>query len=120
MTTPAGDLDGGTPESPHSPAVPTVVEFREFVGAGESDDPVLERELAAAIDMLDDFCRDPYRPIPDATMKRWYLKVAAEMFDDQKGPSTYTDRFENVVQARSSRDPLHVVMREVRRYVSFI
>lgn len=109
-----------TPIPTHPEAVPTLVEFREFVGAGETDNAVLARELAAAVDMLDDFCRAPYRPIPDATMKRWYLKVGAEMFDDVKGPSTYTDRFENVVQARSSRDPLHVVMREVRRYVSFI
>lgn len=109
-----------TPIPTHPDAVPSPEEFRKFVGAGESDDDVLARELASAIDMLDDFCRDPFRPIPDSVMKRWYLKVGAEMFDDQKGPSTYTDRFENVVQARSSRDPLHVVMREVRRYVSFI
>ncbi|NIL76790.1 hypothetical protein [Rhodococcus sp. B10] len=112
-----------TPIPTHPGAVPSIEEFRNYVGAGDapgSNEEALERELAAAVELLDDFCQDPYRPIPDSVMKRWYLKVGAEMFDDQKGPSTYTDRFENVVQARSSRDPLNVVMREVRRYVSFI
>lgn len=110
------------PATPPVDAVPSLEEFRKFVGAegDESKTEALTRDLAAAVELLDDFCKDPYKPIPPATMRRWYLKVGAEMFDENNGPSQYTDRFENVVTARSSRDPMNVVIREVRRYVSFI
>ncbi|OZE92722.1 hypothetical protein CH298_04275 [Rhodococcoides fascians] len=108
-----------TPPPAHPDSVPSLEEFRTFVGAqGDTHDTALGRDLAAAVEMLDDFCSDPYRLIPVATRKRWYLSVGAEIFDQNAGPSTYTDRFENVVQARSSRDPMNVVIREVRRYVS--
>lgn len=111
-----------TPTTPPVDAVPSLEEFATFVGARDDDSKTeaLTRDLAAAVELLDDFCKDPYKPIPPATMRRWYLKVGAEMFDENNGPSQYTDRFENVVSARSSRDPMNVVIREVRRYVSFI
>lgn len=110
-----------TPTTPPVDAVPSLEEFRTFVNAKEGTrTEALTRDLAAAVELLDDFCSDPYKPIPPATMRRWYLKVGAEMFDENNGPSQYTDRFENVVSARSSRDPMNVVIREVRRYVSFI
>lgn len=110
------------PATPPEGSVPSLEEFAKFVGAENDDTKVgaLTRDLAAAVELLDDFCKDPYKPIPPATMRRWYLKVGAEMFDENNGPSQYTDRFENVVTARSSRDPMNVVIREVRRYVSFI
>ncbi|CAH0318640.1 hypothetical protein [Rhodococcoides fascians] len=110
------------PATPPEDPVPSLEEFAKFVGA-ENDDTktvALTRDLAAAVELLDDFCKNPYKPIPPATMRRWYLKVGAEMFDENNGPSQYTDRFENVVSARSSRDPMNVVIREVRRFVSFI
>jgi hypothetical protein len=110
-----------SPATPPVDAVPSLEEFRTFVNAKEgTHTEALTRDLAAAVELLDDFCKDPYKPIPPATMRRWYLKVGAEMFDENNGPSQYTDRFENVVSARSSRDPMNVVIREVRRYVSFI
>lgn len=120
MTTPAtGDVDGGTPASANAAAVPSLEEFREYVGAGaDGHEQAARRDLDSAIAMVDDFCSDPMRPIPDATMKRWYLNVAAEIFDQNAGPSQFTDRFENVVSARSSRDPMNVIIREVRRYVA--
>ncbi|WP_032390738.1 hypothetical protein [Rhodococcoides fascians] len=107
--------------SPEDGPVPSLEEFRTFVNATDSKhDEALKRDLAAAVELLDDFCKDAYKPIPPNTMRRWYLKVGAEMFDENNGPSQYTDRFENVVSARSSRDPMNVVIREVRRFVSFI
>lgn len=117
MSTPTGDLDGGTPESPDAPSVPTDEEFREFVGAGSVTSD-LQRDLQRGIEAVDDFCRDPQRPIPDTTLKGFYLLVAAEIFDASQGPSTTTDPFGNARQARSTRDPLQVIMRQARRYVS--
>ncbi|WP_037190398.1 hypothetical protein [Rhodococcoides fascians] len=102
-----------------SPAVehPTVEEFRTFVHAGEADDEQLTADLAIAIETIDEFCANPVRPIPPATRKRWYLLVAAELWDVSKGPSTSIDPFGNSRQTRSSRDPMHVIIRQVRRYV---
>ncbi|MCC8930826.1 hypothetical protein [Rhodococcus sp. I2R] len=121
MTTPAsGSVDGGTPESANAPAVPSVEEFRLFVNAGPDVLDQLTRDLNSAIEQVDDFCREPMRPIPTASLKRWYLLVGAELFDASNGPSPSTDPFGNTRQTRSSRDPLHVIMRQARRYVSFI
>lgn len=119
MTTPAtGDVDGGSPASPHAAAVPSLAEFCQYVNAGDDHQQSAQRDLDSAVAMVDDFCSSPMRPIPDATLKRWYLSVASEIFDQNSGPSQFTDRFENVVSARSSRDPMHVIIREVRRYVA--
>lgn len=101
-------------------AVPTLDEFREAVGGNPANDGKLQRILDKAVTLVDDFCREPMRPIPDHMLTDWYIQVGAEIHDQAQGPSQYTDRFENVVSARSSRDPLIVVMREMRRYVSFI
>lgn len=96
---------------------PTVEEFRNFVQADASDDENLTADLAIAIETIDEFCAEPVKPIPPATRKRWYLLVAAELWDVSKGPSTSVDPFGNSRQTRSSRDPMHVIIRQVRRYV---
>lgn len=121
MTTPASEpIDGGTPESASTPAVPSVEEFRIYVGATQTDEEVLVRDLEEAVAHVDDFIgADPMRPIPDPIRKKWYLQVGAEIFDSSNGPSASTDRFGNPSTVRSSRDPLHVVMREMRRYVGY-
>ncbi|WP_037164960.1 hypothetical protein [Rhodococcoides fascians] len=98
--------------------VPTVEEFRKFVNADASDDDALQRDLDTAVEMLDNFCRNPMRPIPPATRRRWNLLVGAELFDETKGPKGYTDSFGNQRQARSSRDPLNVIIRQARHYIS--
>ncbi|KZF03227.1 hypothetical protein A2J03_08145 [Rhodococcus sp. EPR-157] len=98
--------------------VPTVEEFRNFVNADPSDDDDLKRDLDSAVELVDEFCRDPQRPVPAATRRRWYLLVGAELFDASSGPSTSTDPFGNSRQSRPSRDPLHVIMRQARRFVS--
>ncbi|WP_143546221.1 hypothetical protein [Rhodococcoides fascians] len=106
------------PEQDSSTVVyPTVEEFREFVKADASEDGKLKDDLDIAIETIDDFCAKPVKPIPPATRKRWYLLVAAEMFDASNGPSTSIDPFGNARQTRSSRDPMHVIIRQVRRYV---
>ncbi|WP_143546827.1 hypothetical protein [Rhodococcus sp. 06-235-1A] len=106
------------PEQDSSTVVyPTVEEFRNFVKAEASDDAKLKDDLDIAIERIDDFCAKPVKPIPPATRKRWYLLVAAEMFDASNGPSTSIDQFGNSRQTRSSRDPMHVIIRQVRRYV---
>ena len=108
------------PDDATDSTVPTVEQFRKFVGATESDDEKLKLDLDSAVELVDDFCRNPWREIPPATRRRWYLLVGAELFDVSSGPSTSTDPFGNSRQTRSSRDPLHVIMRQARRYVSFI
>ncbi|WP_143544481.1 MULTISPECIES: hypothetical protein [unclassified Rhodococcus (in: high G+C Gram-positive bacteria)] len=118
MTTPATtSVDGGTPESADSPVVPTVEEFREFANATSADATKLKEDLDIAVATIDEFCRQPVRPIPAALRKRWYLLVASEIFDASNGPTTSIDAFGNSRQTRSSRDPMHVIIRQVRRYV---
>lgn len=121
MTTPASEpIDGGTPESASSPAVPTLDEFRTYVGATQEDDDVLVRDLEEAVAHVDDFLGPtPMRPVPDPIRRKWYLQVAAEIFDSSTGPSAVSDRFGVERQVRSSRDPLHVIMRDARRYVGY-
>lgn len=120
MTAPGGDIDGGTPESADAASVPTLDEFRKFVGAAEdgSDDERATDDLEEAVSMVDLFCKDAHTVIPDKTRKKWYLVVGAELFDATQAPSAGA-RFENDTPVtRTSRDPMHSIMRQVRRYVS--
>lgn len=118
MTTPTNEpVEGGTAAGAEPSAVPTLDEFREYVGATEKDDPVLVRDLEEAVAHVDGFCSKPWKPIPAAILRKWYLKVGAEIFDSSNGPTSMADRFGNEQRVRSSRDPLHVIMREAQRYV---
>ncbi|MDQ1202843.1 hypothetical protein [Rhodococcus sp. SORGH_AS_0303] len=120
MTTPTdGTLDDGTAEGDTASAVPTLDEFRQYVGGDPEQDAVLVRDLEEAVAHVDAFCAHPDRPIPAVILRKWYLKVGAEIFDSSQGPISVNDRFGTPAQVRSSRDPIHVILREARHYVGY-
>lgn len=106
--------------APADPAALTpelLAQFRGLVNAAEStvDDTTLQRYLEHAKLLVDRFCAGVE---VDATLLfSWYLQVGAELFDRDKGPAATFDRFDNVVQQRSTRHPLQVVLREMRLWV---
>lgn len=84
--------------------------------ADTSQDQELTEDLQRAMIRVDQFA-DGTTGIPELLFEGWYLKVAAEIFDDRAGPAQFSDRFDNIVTSRSTRDPLRVVLKEMRTYV---
>lgn len=109
-----GDADG----DPADITAALLAEFRTLVNAAESTvpDPQLITYLEHAKAMVDRFCAGT-TGIEVTLLHSWYKQVGAELFDRDKGPAATFDRFDNVVQQRSTRNPLQVVLREMRLWV---
>lgn len=108
-----------TAPAPDRPEITTelVAAFRAHVNAGEHvGDVDLRNDLVEAKTLVDNFALGS-TGIPEHMFIRWYQAVGAEIFDRRKGPSTFADRFDNVVSARTTRNPLRVVLSEMRDFI---
>lgn len=114
LTVDGGDVDGDVAALTQE----LLAEFRALVNAAESTvpDAQLTTYLEHAKLMVDRFCAGTIG-IDAALFHSWYKQVGAELFDRDKGPAATFDRFDNVVTQRSTRNPLQVVLREMRLWV---
>jgi hypothetical protein len=100
---------------------PALIEkFRKAVGADgrEADipDDELTEDLTNAKITVDHFAVGT-EGIPNEKYTAWYLRVGTEIFEARRGPVQFTDRFGNDQTGRSTRNPLQVVVKEMKDWV---
>ncbi|MGW9567142.1 hypothetical protein [Prescottella equi] len=94
-----------------------VEQFREHVGGGDTvTADALRGDLVEAKTLVDNFAQGA-TAIPAHMFVRWYIAVGAEIFDRRKGPSQFVGQFDTVVAARTTRNPLRVVLAEMRQFI---
>lgn len=96
-----------------------LAEFRKAVGAdgrAEITDDELTGDLTGAKQTVDRYAVGT-EGIPDEKYTAWYLRVGTDIFEARRGPVQFTDRFGNDQTGRSTRNPLQVVVREMKDWV---